>query len=209
LPKADYSAELELRITRSELEEWDELHAELRERAMAFEALRDRFARGIERHEIQHRLDYARGLIAVPPFLCRLLGLANPIAENPTSVAARARDEASAYLAELARADDSPVLETILLAHFMLDREVAGSPYTYAALQVYASLAVALGLDLDDFLGTHGVSRLGFSRLALAIWAHSPAELKAAAAKGFETDYGAKLADVRQVSARDNRRYRP
>jgi hypothetical protein len=209
LPKADYSAQLELRIARNELEEWDELHAELRERAMAFEALRDRFARGIERHEIQHRLDYARGLIAVPPFLCRLLGLDSPIAENPTSVAARARDEASAYLAELARADDSPVLETILLAHFMLDREVAGSPYTYAALQVYASLGVALGLDLDDFLGTHGVSRSGFSRLALAIWAHSPAELKAAAAQGFETDYGAKLADVRQLSARDNRRYRP
>jgi hypothetical protein len=189
--------------------QWDELHDELRARLGAFEALRDRFASGVERHEIQHRLDYARGLIAVPPLLCRLLGLQSPIAENPSGLAARARDEASAYLAELARGDDSPILELVLLSHFMLDREELGTPYTYAALQVYASVGGALGLDLDEMLGQGAVSRAQFARLALAIWSRTPAEVKAAAARGYQTDYAAELPVVRIVGAQENARYRP
>jgi hypothetical protein len=207
-PEVDYAKELELRIPRADLDDWNDLHDELRTRLPGFEALRDRFVQGVERHEVQHRLDYARGLIPVPAFLCDVLGLESPLDAAYGSLAARSRDEASAYLAEVARPGDSPLLDVIILAHFMLDRRQLGSPYSYAALEVYAALGKALGINVEALLG-RSISRERFARLAEAVWEHPPAELRDAARRAYASDFGAPLPEVSFAAARDNAYYRP
>ncbi len=207
-PEVDYAKELELRIPRADLDDWNDLHDELRTRLPGFEVLRDRFVQGVERHELQHRLDYARGLIPVPAFLCDVLGLESPLDAAYGSLAARSRDEASAYLAEVARPGDSPLLDVIILAHFMLDRRQLGSPYSYAALEVYAALGKALGINVDALLG-RSISRERFARLAEAVWEHPPAELRDAARRAYASDFGAPLPEVSFDTARDFPYYRP
>ena len=159
-------------------------------------------------NEVQHRLDYARGLIPVPAFLCGVLGLENPLDAAYGTLAARSRDEASAYLAEVARTGDSPLLDVVILAHFMLDRRQLGSPYSYAALEVYAALGKALGINVEALLG-RSISRERFARLAEAVWEHSPAELRDAAQRAYAADFGAPLPEVSFDAARDNPYYRP
>jgi len=206
-PPESYSQQLELRVPRADLNDWQDLHAELRERLPSFEALRDRFVQGVERHEVQHRIDYERGLMPVPPLLCRIMGLDNPLDAPYGSLPARARDEASAFLAEVARPGDSPLLDVVILAHFMLDKQQLGGAYSYAALEVYGALAQALGMDVERALAV--ISRERFARLAAAIWERSPSELREAAHKAYLTEFGVALSDVTFHAVSENPRYRP
>src|SRR5262249_35679308 len=79
LPEGDYAKELEIRITRENLREWDALHEELlgREVLTAFGRLRDHYTLSIERHEAQHRYDFSRGFIPLPELVARLVGSEN------------------------------------------------------------------------------------------------------------------------------------
>lgn len=207
-PAVDYAKELELRIPRTDLDDWNELHDELRLRLPGFEVLRDRFVQGVERHEVQHRVEYARGLVPVPKLLCDVLGIENALDAPYGTLAARSRDEAAAYLAEVARPGDSPLLDLVLLSHFMLDRDQLGSPYSYAALQVYASIGRALGIDVDAALG-RSISREAFASLARAVWERGPSEIREAAKRGYAADFGGGLAEVSFQALPPNPRFRP
>ncbi|HET9931682.1 MAG TPA: hypothetical protein VFQ35_13370 [Polyangiaceae bacterium] len=205
---ADLTKVLGLRVPRAEREEWDAIEDELHERMPSFEALRDRFVLGVERHEVQHRLDYQRGLIPVPASLCGWLGLENPLDAPLGGLAARARDETSAYLAELTRNEDSPLLELVILSNFVLDQQARNAPYTYAALAVYAALAKALGIDVDAVLG-RSISRQRFARLAVELWSRPPDELREAARRAYLAEFGVELPSVKRENGHENARYRP
>src|SRR6201999_4491591 len=63
IPEADYGKSLHLRVANEELYDWDELHGDLlsKKNYAAFLRLRDPYVLAIERHEVEHRLDFARG----------------------------------------------------------------------------------------------------------------------------------------------------
>lgn len=209
IPRAKYSKDLELRIPRDQLREWDEIHEALLEPGTlhAFERLRDRYAASVERHEVQHRIDYARGLVPVPPLLVSMLHVDNPLDAKPGSLAARARDELSAYLAELAGKQDSPLLALVLLSRFVLDRDLSSGPYFYAALAVFEGIGQQLGLDVDSILG-RGADRQRFAKLLLSVVRSNPSRIRRAAARSWDHQFGAQLPTVQSQSEKRNQPWR-
>ncbi len=208
-PRAKYSKDLDLRIPRDQLREWDEVHETLRQPATlhTFERLRDRYAASVERHEVQHRIDYARGLVPVPPLLVSMLGVNNPLDAKPGSLPARSRDELSAYLAELAGKQDSPLLALVLLSRFVLDRDLSAGPYFYAALAVFEGLGQELGVDVKAIRGP-GFDRQRFAKLLFAVVHFSPAKLHDAARRCWQAQFDGKLPAVHSEHETRNRPWR-
>lgn len=199
VPEADYSADLRVKIPRAELIEWDELHDTLLSRSneAVFVKLRDRYAETVERHEVQHRLDYARGFTPVPAPLAEVLGLQNPLDAPEGGMAARSRDEMSAHLAELTRVTPDSALDILLLSRFLMDRTQWGTPYHVAALVIFTELANELGLNAGGPLVLRGrVRRERVATLTLEITSKPPNEVAAAAKKIWERLYGEPLLDV-------------
>jgi hypothetical protein len=192
IPERDYSRDLELRIPRAELREWDEIHEELlrEEIRAAFVWLRDDYAASVERHEVQHRLDFARELIPVPEILARRLGVENRLDASLDTLPGRSCAELSAYLVSIAQAERSPLLDLTLLARFLFNKHSLGGPYAYAALAAFEGLGEELGVDVAEILGTGRVHRPQLAKLFLAVTRHPPDELRAAAARLYQREYG-------------------
>jgi hypothetical protein len=212
IPEAHYSRDLDLRVPRDELREWDAIHEALLEpeNLRAFVRLRDHYVASVERHEVQHRLDYARGLVPVPPVLVKMLGVDNPLAAPEGSLPARARDELSAYLAELAASPDSPLLQLMLLSRFVLDVDLARAnpPYFYAAFAAYQGIGEELGLEVDALLSHGGPFRERFVPLVFAVVDKSPQAIRAAAARCYEKQFGHAVEVVKTVSQSDHPTWR-
>ncbi|MBN2195325.1 MAG: hypothetical protein JW751_21080 [Polyangiaceae bacterium] len=147
IPEAAYSRDLALKVPRKQLYEWDELHRELlrEEHLAAFLRLREAYVANVQRHEIEHRIDYGRGLVPVPALLAEGLGLENPLDAPEGGLAARSRQELRAYLAETAQAPYSPVLGLLLLGRNLFAPGSSGGPYWYAARALFKGLAEELG----------------------------------------------------------------
>lgn len=211
LPDVDYAKELWLKIPRDDLADWREIQSELQERLPAFEALRETFVQSVEQHEVQHRLDYARGTLEVPEFLCQMTGCGDDRKPSGATFAGRARDEASAYLAEVARSPGSATAELIVLSTFILDQEQlsASAAYGYAAVSVYVALARALGVDVEATLGRGSIRRERVAKLAQIIWERPEAEVRAAARRAYLADYKVELPEVRLEARKEYARYRP
>jgi len=210
LPESDYVADLENRVPRSNLEEWEQIHRELmsRDGYDAFLRLRNRYVWSVQRHEVQHRIDYTRELVPVPEILAKRLDVENPIGVEEGTLPARARDELSAYLSSIVQANDSPLLELVLLARFLFDDSNLGGPYSYAALAAYEGIARELGIDVDALIGTGPVSRQRLTELFYAVIERSPDELRAAADRFYFAAYGEKLPVVTVESNHANAEWR-
>ncbi len=210
VPEADYSTELERRIARRELHEWDELHARLVTPRLlgAFLAARDLVGASVERHEVQHRLDYGSGLQPVPERLARLVGLDNPLDAPPGSLAARVRDEQSAFLAQIA---DSarPSLDVLLLARYAFDAAQWGTPYTYVSLAILGELAERTGRTPEPLIVRGSVDRVALAGLFHHLVALRPDALREAARGAWEAARGAKLPEVKTATSVTRERYRP
>lgn len=200
VPEADYSEELSLRVPRAQLGEWDSLHSELTggRRLAAFRRLRDFYVASVERHELQHRLDFARGLIPIPELLMKQLGVSDPLDAPAGSLRARAREELSAYLASIVSSTHSPVLELVLLSrHVFVGR---GGTYWHAALAAFRGIGGELGLDVDALVGRGVIRPERFAKLWTELLQKPPAEIRAAAARFYEKAFGAPLPPVEVVS---------
>jgi hypothetical protein len=212
VPDADYAGELRLKATKASLEEWDEIHDDLltSSNIALFERLRDRFARSTERHEVQHRVDYGRGLVAVPARIAERLGLENPLAAAPGSYAARCRDETSAYLAQMAEPTDSPPLTLMLLSHFLFDKGEWGTAYSCAALTIFELVSTVLAApDADLPLVRYGsVQRETLTKRFIALTDQSVDALREGARRAWEEAYGAPLAHVTTREAARNAPWR-
>lgn len=208
VPEADYSKDLSLRVPRAQLGEWDTLHAELLEPApsAAFRRLRDFYVASVERHEVQHRIDFARGLFPIPELLCKQLGVDDPLDTPEGSLRARAREELSAYLASVIASTHSPVLELVLLSrHVFVSR---GGTYWHAALAVFRGIGFELGLDVDAVIGRGVIRAERFAKLWASVLERPPAELRAAAERFHQKAHGGPLAAVEVVAHTDHREWR-
>jgi hypothetical protein len=212
VPEADYAGELRHRAPKATLDEWDDIHDELLRptNVALFERLRDRFARTTERHEVQHRIDYARGLVPVPASIVTRLGLDNPLDALPGSFAAHCRDETSAYLAQMADPVDSPSLTLMILSKFLFDRDQWGTAYSCAAVTIFELLSTALALpDAEERLVRNGaVVREALERRLVEITARSQQELHDAARRAWEGAYGGELAKIAVHEVAHNRAWR-
>jgi hypothetical protein len=204
VPEADYAGELRYRAPKATLDDWDDVHDELLGPASlaTFERLRDRFARSTERHEVQHRLDYARGLVPVPARIAERLGLEDTLAAPPGSYAARCRDETSAFLAQIAEEEGSPALTLLLLSRYLFNRHEWGTAYSCASVAAYDMLSTTLAVPGAESRLVRGgsVVREELARRVLDITGRGADELRAAARKTWEEAYGATL---ERVTVRD------
>lgn len=209
-PDVDYAKELWLKIPRDDLADWRDIQDELRERLPAFEALRESFVQTVEQHEVQHSLDFARGTLEIPDFLCQMTGCDDRRASGGT-FAGRARDEASAYLAEIARTPGSAAAELVVLSSFILDQEQLNhsAAYGYAVTSVYVAIARALGMDVEAVLGRGTIRREHVAKLAMLVWSKSDAELRAAARRAYLAEYKVELPEVKLEGRKEYARYRP
>ncbi len=205
IPEADYLGELEHKVPRAQLREWKAVHDRLLEREphAAFEQLRNNYVAAVERHEVQHRIDYRRELFEVPPVLVRRLAVENPLAVPPGSLAARARDELSAYLASIASAEPTPLLELTLLARFLFDSRTMGGPYSYAALGVYEAIAEELTL-LPELRERKVLRRTQLAALVQTVLAQDAGVLRDAARAAYIRQFQAELTPMARLSDRSN-----
>ena len=210
IPEADYSSDLHLRVPNSDLYDWDDLHRDLlsRQNYAAFLRLREPYVLGIERHEVEHRLDFARGFRPVPALLCTILGLDNPLDAPVGSAQERVSAEFSAYLAQLAEAPDSPVLELIVLSTNLLDGRSGGGVYWYAALGELEAVASELGLDPEQIVGRGRVDRERVATLLTQLIGHDPNALRAAAAHAYEHAFGEPVPHAVKQATRQNAAWR-
>jgi hypothetical protein len=201
---------LHLRVANEELYEWDELHDDLlaKRNYAAFLRLRDPYVLAIERHEVEHRLDFARGFRPVPASLCRILGIENPLNAPSGSIQERVSSEFSAYLAELAEGPDSPVLELVVLSGILLNAHSSGGVYWYAAIGLLEAVATELGIDPEQIVGHGRLERERIAALVTQVIAHSPAELRQAASHAFEKAYGEPVPHVVKKSVHVNAAWR-
>lgn len=209
IPEADYSTDLHLRVANSELYAWDELHADLMSKRnyAAFLRLREPYVLGVERHEVEHRLDFARGFRPVPTSLCRILGIEDPLDAPIGSVQERVSAEFSAYLAQLVEAPDSPVLELIVLSTHLLDAHSGGGVYWYAALGVLSAVSSELGLQPEQLIGRR-VERERVAELLTRLIAQDPKGLRTAAARAYEQAFGEPVPHAVRRITFENRAWR-
>lgn len=185
----DYTR-LESRVSR---EEWRELAAVARESQSdetreAYRAFEEAFLVSVERHEVQHRLDYAAGTLegAMPPALEALVG---PLDDGRNRRAQRALAELSAYLSELARGPSIVRTNLALFAQHVLNQRAWGSAECYAALVVFEGLADRLGVTHDPLIVSRRIDREALVDLYAALRSR-PAAIAPAAAELWAELFG-------------------
>jgi hypothetical protein len=209
IPEADYLGELELRVPREQLRQWEEIHSALLSREIhdAFGALRDNYTAAVERHEVQHRIDYRRELFEVPPVLVRRLNVENPLAATPSSLPGRARSEFSAYLATLTCVEPTPLLDLALLARFLFSRDAYAGAYTYSALAVFEVIAEQLGIAAAA-REPRQLDRAHLAELVGSVLAQEPGALREAARQAYQVQFGEAVLQVSRESERKNPAWR-
>jgi hypothetical protein len=195
LVASDRLERLEGIASRSTLAEWEDLNKELDGDAMrrAFERALGMLAERVERHELQHQIDFRRGLVAVPAELRALFRLAEDAPVNPNGNAARCRDELSADLAAIALGPDLASTELTLVAAAVFHRDAWATPHAYAAAVVLPVVARELGGQEATLVGADGFDRGRAKELFVAIAAHSGAEIARAAAGAYARLFGTPL----------------
>jgi len=208
VPEQDYAQELEIRITRENLREWDALHEELLSSDLlaAFARFRDAYTLSIERHEVQHRLDYSRGFSPLPAVLASLLNVEDRLDLPEASPAANARAELSSYLAQLAQGG-APLLDLVLISRLALSRLTLGEAHSYAAVGALLSVGREFGIDPDAYLA-RGIRRRDVAELMTRIGDRSPTEISHAATKAYVQCFGAPLEKVARRGIREREHWR-
>ncbi|HEY4102605.1 MAG TPA: hypothetical protein VGM44_01900 [Polyangiaceae bacterium] len=209
IPEANYGKDLHLRVANEELYDWDELHDDLlaKKNYAAFLRLREPYVAGIERHEVEHRLDFARGFRPIPASLCKILGLENPLDAPAGSRQERVSSEFSAYLAQLADAPDSPELELVVLSSILLNAN-SGGTYWYAALGLFEAIATELGIDPERVVGRGRLERERIATLVAQLLTRNPSELRTAAMRAYEKAYGEPVPHVVKKKTSQNAEWR-
>lgn len=187
----DYGKALRGLVPDAELDELKAIDAELGDAHLAevYAQLREVLVRSVERHEVQHRVDFARDDPGfMPKALARYVGPAERNGEERRH-AALARDELSAYLGELARDEQTPRVNLSMLSRFLFKRRMWGTPECYAALVILEGLAAELTIPIANGAGLlqgGQIDRDALATVYLAITAREGSELRAAARRLWE-----------------------
>jgi hypothetical protein len=209
VPERDYAKELELRITRANLLEWDEIHRELlsSDTMRGFARIRDRYTLSIERHEAQHRYDFSRGFVPLPELVMRMIGEENALDAPEGGHAASVRNEFSSYLAQLAHAPDSPLLDLVLMTRLSLSRHTMGGAHSHAAITALLAVGRELGIAPEPYF-ERGMRRRDVADLFLAIVSHPPERIRSGAVAAWAKSFGEPLPSVKNRTVRDNPAWR-
>jgi hypothetical protein len=210
IPEANYAEELRGRVSGAELREWNALHERLLEEDVlqAFDAVRDQHARSIEQHESQHQLDYARKTEKMPEVIAAVMGVKGDGALEEGSFNEYVVGEVSAYLAEIARAPESPALLLMVLLQSAFNADEWGGAYCYAALAVLDAIGRELGLPDEKLTGYGRVLRDKVTSRFVAVTGKPPEEIRKAARRAWEGAFGAALPDVTLEKTTQNRPWR-
>jgi len=193
---------LEDRVPTSEWREFSRVADDLGADAnrQAYRRLEGAFVDSVERHEVQHRLDYLGDTFTrFPEALVQYTGpLEVDGFENHR--ARHAVAELSAYLSELARGPAVVKMNLALFSTHLFRRPAWGTSESYAALVVFEGLARQLGIAPHGSL-TRGrwINRQTMAFLYLDIRARASREIAAAAAALFEELFGAPLPPLQRV----------
>ena len=190
--RGDTSA-LDGRVPGSELRAWQAINDELDSALMreAFDELLERYSEPIERHEVQHQIDFRRGLVVVPAPLRDILGMPETMDVEPWSAAARCREELSADLASIATTEKGALTALVLSQEPLFDRSTWGTPHAFGAAVIMTAMAVELGIPTGEPLFTRGhFDRRRAKELLFAV-AERPRDAISAAARGaYQTLFG-------------------
>ncbi|MDQ3034058.1 MAG: hypothetical protein M3Y87_16705, partial [Myxococcota bacterium] len=202
IERARYAA-LESALTPGERRDLDALIAGLaeEEHQRTYRAIESRFVQSIERHEVQHRLDFEMGTLGtMPP---RLEAMVGPLRRGDlvNLLAQRSNAELSAYLSELARDATIARANLALLVRNLFDVRLWGTPECYAALVVLEGLADRMGLAHGPLVVAHAIDRAEVARAHLALAARPDEELRASAAQLWQDLYGRPLPVLRNTGA--------
>jgi len=149
----------------------------------AYARLRDVLVDSVERHEAQHRLDYARpDPLPMPNALELLVGPADESEER--RFASQARAELSAYLAEIARDQRTTRVNLTMLARFLFKRRLQGMVESYAAVRDRGGpRRRARRRAAASLVNGGNILRERAAPVFLALVDKTPEELRAAAAR--------------------------
>lgn len=197
----DYLDQLERVATPGDRAELADLQDRLTAPSMRrlFGRLLMRHASSVERHEVQHRLDYADPDFAVPAALLNAMGVEDTDENRKKSSIERASAELSAYAAELARDPGWVMVNLALLTEHLYDG--SGGAEGWSAILILDGLA-----DLTGVYTTPNAPRrlldslpLGPDDVApvhLALMAARPEALSEAAATLWQRWYGRPLVTI-------------
>jgi hypothetical protein len=196
IPKQDYAKALYLRVPSAELRAWEDLHAELLQRSTLrdFEEVREALARSVERHEVQHRLDYAAERFQIPEMLAHRMGGIETMGHHMNSLPMKASLELSAYLSQMAD-DPAPRLAILSMSRIFLNKYSMHTPHGYAGIVALEATAEQLGISSRGALG-RVATRPELSRLLLAVCDHKMSEVQAAAREAYRELFGEELPRV-------------
>lgn len=207
IPEADYAGDLLHRVSSSSRHEWEDVHDALASRSAmtTFEALRDRFADDVARHELQHRFDAQRTKecdgaapcvsMVVPAAVRARVG---PKGEEPVAIGSmtgRVRNETSAYLAQMASPSGMPKMTLLSLLRTVLDREAWGDVYCNTTIVLLDVLAAELGL-VDEgmpLVAGGAVQRASVASLVALLFAKPDEELRRVTAKIWRDLFASEL----------------
>jgi hypothetical protein len=203
--EGDYERSLRGMVPKAELAELSAIDDEIGEPAFlnAYALLRDVLVDSVERHEVQHRLDFAReGGLPMPNALEAYIGPAERRTGEEERFAAQARTELSAYLAELSRDLSTTRVNLTLIARFLFKRQLQGTAECYAAVVIFEGLAAELSLPVKGPVVQDGhIDRGLMADLYLTLTALPPADLRAAAARLWEKLFQGRLPELHPVTA--------
>lgn len=224
VPEADYLTELRLRVPTESRHEWESIHDRLTSRRVlaTFEALRDRFAEDVARHEAQHRFDGQRTAscetdkpcdsLVIPDAVRRRVGPEAGVKVPLGSMPSRVRSETSAYLAEMTRPGGMPKMTLLGLLPTVLDRRAWGDVYCNTTLVLLDVLAEELKLGTGDesmpLVVRGAVQRGAVSSLVVLLFDKPDAELAAAAGRAWARLFGAPLPSVTMTRKYQEKRWR-
>jgi hypothetical protein len=200
VPEADYTTELHLRVPSTELREWDSLHDELLggERLEDFEMVRESYIRSVERHEVQHRIDYSAERLEIPELVAYRLGGVSRMGHKTNSVPMGTTAELSAYLAQIAD-DPAPLLALVTMSRICLSKYTNRTTHGLSALIALEAIARELGVDTEKEIG-RVVSRKELAALVEKLGKTPPQLLRKATRDAYRTLFGEALPDVTRAS---------
>lgn len=222
IPEADYVKDLWLLVSAASRTEWEEVHDGLQSKRMltTFETLRDRFARDVARHELQHRFDAQRTKecqwdapceqIKIPSSIAKRTGFTQGAKPEFGTMPVRVWDEASAYLAEMAFEGSMPKMSILSLLRTVLDRDAWGDAYCTTTIVLLEALAEELGLADPTYpLVVSGyIQRASVSSLVVLLFAKTDGELREAAGKAWAKLYGSPLVAPTMSLGHQGKRWR-
>ena len=190
---------LDGKVPRSLLREWKQIEEDLGSESIrrAFGELIAKFALFVDRHEMQHQIDFRRGLIPVPAELRDLLGAPETVDLPASSAAVRCRDELSAILASVASAREMPKTALTIAVEPFFNRTLWSTPHAFAAAVILDGLAHQLGdIPAAPIASPMGFDRRAATQIYLAVVRHSPDRTRHCGAKVMGAPLRSALSDA-------------